>query len=98
MTPSKTLTAESRIRRSPQVTFRDLEEGGVLLHLGSGAYHGLNGTGLAIWRLLEGEPTAREVIAGLRSQLSDPPASLEQDVLGFLRGLQERDLLTVLEA
>jgi Coenzyme PQQ synthesis protein D (PqqD) len=90
--------SSARIVRNPDVTYRDLEEGGVLLHLQSGAYHGLNTTGSAIWKLLDGEPTLHTVAAGLRDQLDDPPASLEQDVAGFLEGLRRRDLVRVREA
>jgi hypothetical protein len=87
----------SRILRNPDVTYRDLEEGGVLLHVQSGAYHGLNSTGSAIWKLLDGEPMLADVVAGLRSRLEDPPPSLEQDVAGFLQGLRERGLIRVQE-
>src|ERR1700747_2475971 len=87
----------SRILRNPDVTYRDLEEGGVLLHLQSGAYHGLNSTGSAIWNLLDGEPTLGDVVARLGSRLDEVPPSLEQDVAGFLEGLRRRDLVTVKE-
>jgi Coenzyme PQQ synthesis protein D (PqqD) len=87
----------SRILRNPDVTYRDLEEGGVLLHLQSGAYHGLNSTGSAIWNLLDGGPTLGDVVAGLGSKLDQVPESLEQDVAGFLQGLRSRDLVTIKE-
>lgn len=66
----------------------------MLLHLDSGQYHGLNPVGLVIWELLEEPSTAAELIARLRERVEDPPPSLENDVLGFLTSLHERDLVT----
>ncbi len=44
------------IRKNPQVVYRTLAgEGGVLLHLESGAYHGLYEVGTLIWGLLDEE-------------------------------------------
>ena len=92
------ISTTSRIVRNPDVTYRDLEEGGVLLHLQSGAYHGLNSTGSAIWNLLDGEPTLGDVVARLGSRLDEVPPNLERDVAGFLEGLRTRDLVRVQEA
>jgi Coenzyme PQQ synthesis protein D (PqqD) len=83
----------TKLRRAPQVVYRELaSEGGVLLHLDSGQYHGVNGTGLAIWELLDGDRTVAEVIAEFRSRLGESPAGLDRDVTEFLGGLSERRL------
>ena len=76
---------------------RDLaeEEGGVLLHLDSGQYHGVNRTGLAIWNAIEDGCTAREVIERVAAGVESPPSSLEGDVLAFLASIHERDLIAV---
>jgi Coenzyme PQQ synthesis protein D (PqqD) len=82
------------IRRNPQVVYRALAgEGGVLLHLESGAYHGLNEVGTLIWGLLDEEKTLDELVEGLRGQLLDPPDHLRGDVERFVADLRERDLL-----
>jgi Coenzyme PQQ synthesis protein D (PqqD) len=82
------------IRRNPQVVYRALAgEGGVLLHLESGAYHGLNEVGTLIWGLLDEEKTLDELVEGLRGQLLDPPDDLRGDVERFVADLRERDLL-----
>jgi hypothetical protein len=82
------------IRRNPRAEFRSLGEGegGVLLHLDTAAYHGLNGGGVAVWELLDGI-TFTELLAKLRSQLDENPAGLEQDMDRFLTDLAERDLV-----
>ena len=62
------LQSDIPIARHPSVVYRDLAEGGVLLHLDSGQYHGVNDTGLAIWGLLERPSTLDELRAGLEAQ------------------------------
>jgi hypothetical protein len=82
------------IRKNPQVVYRALAgEGGVLLHLESGAYHGLNEVGTLIWSLLDDEKTFDQLLAELRDQLVDPPDDLSGEVERFLADLRERDLL-----
>jgi hypothetical protein len=89
---------ESRISRKPRVAYRDLAEGGVLLDLESGDYHGLNSTGAAIWKLLEPEPSLADLLEKLTSILDDPPTALREDVTGFLVGLRQNGLVSVREA
>jgi len=84
---------DSRVCRNPQVTYRDLEEGGVLLHLESGAYHGLNRTGSVIWKLLGPEPTLPRLIEQVRESFEDPPQTIADEVADFVAGMSERDLI-----
>jgi hypothetical protein len=82
------------LRKNPQVVYRALAgEGGVLLHLESGAYHGLNEVGTLIWGLLDEERTLDQLVAELRERLLDPPEDLRGEVERFLADLRERDLL-----
>ena len=87
--------SDEAIRRNPQVVYRELagEGGGVLLHLESGAYHGLNETGSLIWSLLDGERDFAAVVVGLREQLEDPPPDLDAETERFLADLRARDLI-----
>ncbi len=86
---------EGAIRKNPQVVYRELagEGGGVLLHLESGAYHGLNETGILIWSLIDGERTFGALVAELREQLEDAPDDLDHETERFLADLRERDLI-----
>lgn len=84
---------DSRPQKNPQVVYRELAEGGVLLNLESGQYHGLNGTGLVIWDLIDGRRTISALLTELRTRLDAVPADLEREVAGFLESLQARDLL-----
>lgn len=91
------MEASRRIRRSDRAVFRELteDEGGVLLHLDSGAYHGLNAMGTLIWGLIGDGTELRELVEEVRTRLSDPPAGLEADVTAFIEDLSERDLLSL---
>ena len=90
------------VRRSPRVEFRSLgdEDGGVLLHVGSGAYHGVNEIGALVWGLLDEEDgsTLDGLIAELKTRLEDAPATLREEIGGFIDELAARDLVIVSDA
>ncbi len=89
------LTDDTPIARHPGVVFRELSEGGVLLHLESGQYHGLNGTGLEIWELLDESRTLGQLEAELRARVADAPEGAGADVRSFVEALHARDLVVV---
>lgn len=88
-----------RIQRNEQAVFRELAEGegGVLLHLESGAYHGLNPIGTVIWDMIGDGSTLGDLVDGVRSRLTDSPAELASDVAAFIEDLVKRDLLVLAE-
>jgi hypothetical protein len=83
------------VHRNDRAAFRRLAEGsgGVLLHLDSTQYHGVNEVGAAIWELAESDITVGDLVTALRGRLDDPPADLESDVESFLTELSERQLV-----
>jgi hypothetical protein len=86
------------IRRNTTVEYRGLGEegGGVLLHVGTGAYHGLNEVGAVVWGLLEAADdgtTFGSILQDLRARLDDAPADLSGDIAEFLEDLAARDLV-----
>lgn len=85
----------TRIRRNPDVVYRSLEDeqGGVLLHMQSGEYHGLNELGSLIWGLIENETRFSDLVDGVRAETEDAPASVEEDVSGFVEDLSARHLV-----
>ncbi|HET9250306.1 MAG TPA: PqqD family protein [Actinomycetota bacterium] len=93
---SNVIDESTMIRRSPRVEFRELgEEGGaVLLHLGTGAYHGTNEVGALIWQLLgdDGLPFG-VLVEQLRAQLDDVPDDMESEISEFLDDLASRELI-----
>jgi Coenzyme PQQ synthesis protein D (PqqD) len=83
------------LRRNPRVEYRSMGEGegGVLLHLDTAAYHGLNEVGALIWRLLE-EPKPFDVLLReLRGELQEVPSRFEDEIRQFLSELAERNLI-----
>jgi Coenzyme PQQ synthesis protein D (PqqD) len=88
---------DQMIRPNPRSTFRELAEGsgGVLLHLDTAAYHGLNQIGVAIWSLIQPGITFGALVDALRSQITDAPAALDDDVATFLDDLRQRDLVLI---
>ena len=85
----------TRIRRNPDVVYRSLEDeqGGVLLHMQSGEYHGLNELGSLIWGLIENETRFTDLVDGVRAETEDAPASVDEDVSRFVEDLSARDLV-----
>ena len=90
---NRAISADSILTRNPKVTYRDLEEGGVLLDLETGAYHGLNSTGSAIWKLLERDLTCAEVVDEFTKALDDVPPGVETEVTAFITGMLDRGLV-----
>jgi hypothetical protein len=88
---------DQMIRPNPRSTFRELAEGsgGVLLHLDTAAYHGLNEIGVAIWSLIQPGITFGALVDELRSKITDAPAALDDDVATFLDDLRQRDLVLI---
>lgn len=91
------IDGNARVIRSAQVAAHELggTEGGVLLHLKSGQYHGVDDVGWAIWTLLDGARTFDDLVQQLREQYPDAPERLPEDAWVFIQGLLERDLAAV---
>lgn len=94
-----TVNAETRLRRNPNVVWRALAsgQGGVLLHLDTGAYHSLNAVGQAIWDLVDEQRTVGEIVTALRERVSGAPPQLEADVVAFLDSALERNLVSAVD-
>lgn len=92
-----TIEPETKVSKSPEVVARELsaEEGGVLLHLETAQYHGVNPIGLLIWELLDGERTVLEVVELVRARVEGAPPNIEDDVMRFLNDVHERGLVGV---
>jgi hypothetical protein len=88
-----------KIQKNPEVVARALAkpDGGVLLHLETGAYFGVNQVGLLVWELVDGERTLEEIIAVLRTRVTNGPPELEQDVERFIDSVVQRDLVRVID-
>ncbi|HZA27715.1 MAG TPA: PqqD family protein [Actinomycetota bacterium] len=94
LAPNLILDERTRIRRNERAVFRELADGtGVVLHLETTAYHGVNEVGVLIWTLLESEVTFGVLVGQLGERLDGAPSGLAEDVSEFLQSLSERDLV-----
>ena len=95
----KSMTPETRVRKNASVVVRELAEGegAVLLHLETGAYHGMNPVALIIWEFMDGERTVADLIEGVRGRVLNAPPHVDRDVIAFLESAINRDLVHVLD-
>lgn len=91
-----TIDRQSVLQRNPRVEFRLLAEGegAVLLHLQTGAYHGVNEVGALVWEMLPGASVAT-LLDQLRQRLEDVPPTFESEICDYLQHLVDRDLVLV---
>ncbi|HEU4319405.1 MAG TPA: PqqD family protein [Acidimicrobiia bacterium] len=88
------MNGQTIVRRSKRVAFQRIADGGVLLHLDTGAYHRVNGVGALIWEALEEDSGLSEVVAKVEGSVEGPvPDELSAEVEVFLESLAERDLV-----
>ena len=96
MVSADIMGADVKIRRSDRAVFRELADGtGVLLHLDTTAYHGVNRIGVLIWSLIDEGTTLSQLTDDVRSRVMDPPPEIADDVEEFVRDLSSRDLILV---
>jgi hypothetical protein len=89
------ISRDSKVSRNPRIVARELGEpqGAVLLHLETGAYHGLNPVGFLVWELIDGKRTVADLVDGVRARIEDAPPQVEADVLAFLEAGLARNLI-----
>ena len=83
------------VRRNPRVVFRETEDGCIILHLDTTAYHRVNRTGALIWIEIGEGRTEGGIVAAVRQEMSDPPTHTEGDVASYIEALESRDLIKV---
>lgn len=87
------ICADTVVRHDPRAEFRELAgEGGVLLHLDTADYYGVNAVGALIWELAD-EVTFADLLAQLRSRLEEVPETFEDEIRAFLADMHSRSLL-----
>jgi coenzyme PQQ biosynthesis protein PqqD len=88
---------------SENVVAREIEGEVIIVPLVSGIgdaddeLYTLNPTGQAIWQKLDGKRTLKEIVAQLQDEFDAPITDLEIDVLGFVKELTKRKMLSVIE-
>ncbi len=92
-----TIEPNTLIARNARVAFHALAEGegGVLLHLDTGAYHGVNQVGLLVWQLLEERRQFEQLVALFSARVEGAPPTLADEISGYVNDLGARDLVTL---
>ena len=85
----------TRVVPNPRAVYRKLAEGsgGVVLHLDTAAYHGVNETGALIWSTIGSGRPFGELLEAVREEFVGAPPSLDDEVAAFLADLEQRNLL-----
>ena len=89
------MSPDTTIRRSHPVVYRELPDGGGLMHLETGSFYSLNTTGALIWDLVADGITLQELLTALEASLVSLPADLPGEVTGFLDEMADRRLVEI---
>ncbi|MGH2870781.1 MAG: PqqD family protein [Solirubrobacteraceae bacterium] len=84
---------ESFELRPEGLTWREIDGEVVVLDLDESNYLGLNATGSALWRLLQGGATEEELVAGLLQEFEASNDNARADVRSFLDTCLEQGLI-----
>ena len=88
----------SRYSVSPDAAFAAVEDGAVVLHMGTKRYYSLNETGSFVWRRLEDGVARAEIVAQVVAAYDVGIAEAEIAVTRLLDELVEESLIRVVEA
>jgi len=78
-----------------EVAGASVEDGTVLLHMGTKRYFSLNETGAEIWRMLEQEVPVADIPGRLSASFDVPFEDARVAMVGLLATLAEHGLLTL---
>lgn len=87
------VTLDSVLVRSPEVTHQTVGDEAVLLDFGSEAYFGLNEVSLRFWEALNGVMTLAQVVDQLLPTYDVDRARMEHDVLDLATRLMREGLV-----
>ncbi len=80
----------NRLMANPVVVLREeFDDWAVLFNPDSGKAVGVNPTGVAVWKRLDGRHTLEEIVAEIAQLFSNPPETIQADVERFAQQLLE---------
>ena len=83
---------------SPDAAFAAVEDGAVVLHMGTKRYYSLNETGAFVWRRLEDGIARGEIVAQVVNEYDVGIAEAEMAVARLLEELAQERLIRTAEA
>ncbi|MBL4792789.1 MAG: PqqD family peptide modification chaperone [Alteriqipengyuania sp.] len=90
------ITADTVLRRKPDLVASDMGGETVMLDIDSGRYFGLSGVGPHLWDALARDTRVDALVASVREQFdAAPDEDVEHDVMEFLNRLVDKGLVRV---
>ena len=77
----------------PKVVHETIDGETIVIHMGTGTYYSLEGTGAEVWALVESGLARGDVVAGVQQRFDGDSALVEQSVLAFLDELIDEGLV-----
>ncbi|MBI4775650.1 MAG: PqqD family protein [Deltaproteobacteria bacterium] len=84
---------ELRFKRGSEVTWSEIEDECVLLHLSTGRYYTLNEVGRFMWKSLDGKKSLSELHRSVIREYDVDEQSAKQDILEVVQDLLKEGLL-----
>jgi hypothetical protein len=92
--PTK-ITVDSIVSVATDQVSCELEGEAAILNLASGAYHGLDAVGLAVWNMIAQPIEVAKIVDNMMAQYDVDRARCERDVLELLAKLDTRGLIQI---
>lgn len=89
---------EKFIKRCDNIPYKELEGEVLLLNLKDGNYFGLNQTGMAIWKMLDGTKTRSDIVKALKKDFNLKEDTLKNHLNDFLKQLKKYSLIEFLSS
>lgn len=93
--PAKIISLDSIISVAADQVSCELDGEAAILNLNSGAYHGLDSVGAAVWNLIANPTAVHAIVDAMVAQFEVDRARCERDLLGLLAKLDERGLIQI---
>jgi SynChlorMet cassette protein ScmD len=76
---------------NPTVVLREeFDDWAILFNPDTAEAVGTNPVGVAVWKLMDGKHSIREINAAIEVQFADVPDAAPQDILAFIKNLTKR--------
>jgi len=86
---------DKKIQSYPEVTYTELEDGGVLLNLQTKNYYTLNKPGIYVWRLIENGLSPGEIVQRVQEEFTVDEETAEKNVSDLIDELVKEKLAQV---
>jgi hypothetical protein len=84
---------DSRWARRPELKWKTLEEGALIVDECEGKVYRLNATGTEIWKALDGHQTVKNIIHRMGLQFAAAEDKIQKDSLKLFQYLLRHDLI-----